>query len=55
MKIFWSDAFDDYFFEFGIGLHLLIFDKSLDPDSVLWDHYKFTKPTDLKLITEVEA
>lgn len=53
MKIYWSDLFDDYLFESKDGLEMLVPDSSLDRSSYAWDLFKFTKPTDLKLITEV--
>ena len=54
MKIYFSERFNDYFFEWDNSFWLLYPDKSLEPESMAWLDFKFTKPTDLTLIAEVE-
>jgi len=53
MKIYFSELFDDYLFETNGVFLMLVPDSSIDRNSYAWDVFRFTKPTDLKLITEV--
>jgi hypothetical protein len=54
MKIYFSEIFNDYFFEWSGSFWLLYPDKSLDPSFNAWLDFQFVKPTDLKLVCEVE-